>query len=169
MYSKKRLYLALSLLCIALLLSCGGAKKKTEALKITQNPPFSVSKAFFQKWGGGVQSSGSGINLQITFNALPKTITIKKIYFKGMVAEAIVLNLPQTTYTAHYRNQRRPDIIMDNDPIKEAVNTPTTRFPFMLEENEAVVSYVKEGDLYYAKVLNIAEKPMIAYPEQKKD
>jgi len=146
-------------------LSCGSIEKETISYQIMHKPPFSISEASFQKWVGGVQGSGSGFDLKVTFEALPNNISLKEFYFKGMITEARLLNAPKKTYAGNFKNAERPDIIMDSDPIKEASNTPKKKFPFKLADNEAIVSYSANGKIFYTKIIDIFEKPILAYPQ----
>ena len=55
---------------------------------------------------------------------------------------------------------------MDSNSTKETANIPPTRFPFKLENNEAVLSYEYHNKMYYYKISNIEEKQLIAYPSR---
>ena len=56
------------------------------------------------------------------------------------------------------------DTEMNIDPKQEAKNTPPTKIPFELGENEAVVSYEYQRETAYYKVENMVRKPMMALP-----
>ncbi len=86
------------------------------------------------------------------------------IYFGNKKTKA--KNSPQNIdqYVGYFKNETRPDMIMDSDPVQESQNVPPEVIPFQLEENEAVLSYLYEGEVKYLRITNMERKPMLAYP-----
>lgn len=134
-------------------------------MSLEQNPPFTISEAYYQKWVAGVEEGGSGTNIHITFTEKDEDVVIQNIYFRNQVLEAKGnINQPNQ-FVAYYVNDTERDVIMDSDPMKEAQNTPTKLFPFELKANEAVVEYWFDGKKNYFKVSNIFQKDLIPYPQ----
>ena len=162
----KRLKLAtgaLGLFIITVLfLNCNSSKNTNSAYSFSQNPPFTMVEAYSQKWMAGVKEGGSGTNIYLKIENIEIGTSINEIYFSNKSAKAN----PSTDnlYIGYYKNEENRDVIMDSDPNKEAKNTPPKTFPFKLEENEAVISYLFKGMDYYFKVSNITEKEILAYP-----
>jgi hypothetical protein len=67
----------------------------------------------------------------------------------------------------YFRKDNGRDVIMDIDPVKEAANTPQTPFPFKLNDDEAVLSFLDGNFVRYTKISNIREEEMLAYPSVK--
>ena len=141
-----------------------GSSQTAKALSFVEAPPFSISEIFSQKWAAGVQEGGSGTNLHITFESISEDVSINEIYFRGKTISATQNPNLKLTYLAAFRNEMKPDVIMDRNPVNEAKNTPPEEFPFDLKDNEAVISFTHNGVMSYFKALNILEKPLIAYP-----
>ncbi|MCB0456746.1 MAG: hypothetical protein KDC91_03310 [Flavobacteriaceae bacterium] len=140
--------------------ACAGGKEYL----LEKNPPFSIKEAYFQKWVAGVQGGGSGTNLHITLSNIKEDITIEEIYFGDKLAKANKNPQNIDLYTANFLNDTNRDIIMDGDATKEAKNVIPQVSPFSLSEKEAVISYSIKGEMYYYKITNLDEKPILAYP-----
>ena len=150
---------AISVLFI--MISCGPCKTKKGDLAFTQNSPFSIDNTYCQKWVAGVQGGGSGLNLYATINNVSEGVEMKEFYFRGQITE--VKPSKNDLFVGYYTTNGN-DVIMNGDTTKEAVNTPPKLFPFDIENNEAVVSYVFNNKTYYHKISNILEKEILAYP-----
>ena len=166
MYSFKNI---ITLCCVSVFLfsfsNCGSSQ--TNSYTLTQDPPFSIDDVYYQKWVAGVQGGGSGINVHITFKDFREDVRIDSIYFRNKVEKA--QNAPQQReqYVGYFKTETNRAINMDINPKEEAKNIPPTPFPFKLSENEAVVSYYKNGIIKYYKIKGIRQKQMLAYPQSK--
>ena len=154
------IYKILGISVVIMAISCAGTKDYV----FEQNPPFTVSQAYFQKWVAGVQGGGSGTNLHITLSNIKEDITIEEMFFGDKIAKANKNPQNVDLYSANFLNDTNRDIIMDGNAIKEAKNKIPKVSPFILSENEVVLSYSLKGDVYYYKISNLIEKPIIAYP-----
>jgi len=141
-----------------------GSSQQGKTISFEENPPFTISDIFSQDWVAGVQEGGSGTNVSFTLNGMSDDVQMKQIYFRKKMITATQRPNAKSTYMGYFKNDSGRDIIMDNNPIKESKNTPLATFPFDLEQNEVVISYVINGKTKYVRVSNILEKPMIAYP-----
>jgi len=142
--------------------SCAGGKET--GFSFDQEPPFTLGDVYYQDWVAGVREGGSGTNVYITIDSYIDEVVIKDIYFRNKKLKA--QNTPQNRdqYIGYLKNQPRPDIIMDIDPVKESQNIPPESFPFQLEEDEAVLSYLHNEEIKFLKISKMEQKPMIAYP-----
>ena len=152
-------FLVLALLPIAFI-QCGSAQTNLQEM------PMQTGQAYYQKWIAGVQGGGAGINLFIPVDELPENIQLEKVFFQKMAAP--IKKETDTLWVARFVTNvnRERDIVMSNNPIEEAVNTPQEQgnFPFRLEDTEAGLSYRQDGVLKYSKILNLKEKTSVAYP-----
>lgn len=130
---------------------------------LEEEPHFTLDNVFYQKWVAGVKKGGSGINLHFTATTYSGDVRFMHAYFR-LRKQAINQNeATPDVYMVNFRDEELKDRIMDADSNKEATNTPD-EFPFELKDNEAVLSYLMDGELKFYKVGPIAEKPMLAYP-----
>lgn len=146
--------------------NCGGAQSTNNMKEFVQNPPFKISEAYYQDWVAGVEEGGSGTNVHINFSEIDPDVVIQNIYFKNHTIEAKGNINDPNQYVGYFKKERKADVIMDADPMKEAQNTPSKVFPFELEANEAVVEYWFAGKKNYYKISNLSQKDIIPYPQQ---
>ncbi|MEM6684908.1 MAG: hypothetical protein AAF617_03845 [Bacteroidota bacterium] len=136
-------------------------------MKLEENIPFIIKSAFSQAWTGGQPDSGSGINVHITIQELNKAkIELKYFYFRAQktILEENTHN-NDGLYIARFIKLATKDVILHKDSQKEAANEPPQlNFPFDLQKNEGVISYLEEGKLTYYKLENIVEKFPNHYP-----
>lgn len=141
--------------------SCAGFN---QVYVLEEEPHFTLDDVYSQKWVAGVEEGGSGTHLHFTTATLAGDVRFMHAYFRNQKQR---INQNQETpdvYMVNFPNQSMADRIMDVDPTKEAANTPEAEYPFDLDENEAVLSYLMNGELKFYLVGPIAEKPMLAYP-----
>ena len=151
-------------LSIILFSNTGCAGGKDTGYSFEQEPPFTLGTVYYQDWVAGVREGGSGTNVHITIESYADDVVILDVYFRSKKEKA--QNSPQfmDQYVGYFKNEARPDIIMDSDPVKESQNIPPESFPFQLEDNEAVLSYLYKDEVMYLKISKMEQKPMIAYP-----
>lgn len=138
---------------------CGNTKNLT--YKLQEKTTFKISEPIYQSWVAGIAGGGSGINVMFKSpNLDSKNIEIDSVFFRGQIAK---VEKKPTAYVARFRTNvnQRPDLIMHGEtdaeygnkaPIKE------TKFPFELEEDEAVISYrEKEIQKYFKVKLSMKE------------
>ena len=143
-----------------LIFACAGGKD----VLFEQNPPFQIKQAISQDWVSGVQGGGSGTNLSVYMGDIHEDIQVKDIYFRDTFAKAERNPRDIDKYIARFSNSTNRDIIMDENPKKEAENTPPLKSLFSLEKNEIVISYLHDGELKFFKFNEVEEKPILAYP-----
>lgn len=145
--------------------SCGGSKANDSLYPFEEDPPFTLGEVYFQEWVAGVRGGGSGVNVHFTIEEYADEVKIKELYFRNKVVK--IKRSPQNrdAFIGFFKTALNQDVVMDRDPAKEAENTPPEAFPFQLEKNEAVVSYVHNGETYFLVLDQMEEKPQLAYPK----
>ncbi|MBP6182367.1 hypothetical protein [Flavobacterium sp.] len=132
--------------------------------------PQEIKSVYFQKWIGGQQETGSGIDFYIEFKKpLSKEIKLNKIYFRN--SETNFEEVSKNTFVAHfYQKNINQDLILDNDSLKEYGNkAPVIIKPkFDLNPNEALLEYTENHKTIFFKIMNPKENPTIADPSINK-
>ena len=157
--------LIVAIIAILGLTGCGSGQSDSSNVRFEQNPPFNLANGYYQDWVAGVKEGGSGTNIHLTFQSMDPDVALTDLYFKGYVLPVTRKMTSAIAYTASYTNEtKRPDVIMDSDPAREAANRPPKNSPFSLKDNQAVLSYMYNGKLYYYKIATLERKEMLAYP-----
>lgn len=164
MKNLKNIFGLISLSFILLSVSNCGSSQNNKSVSFESTPPFTIAEIFAQDWVAGVKEGGSGTNVNVTFENLDENLIIENIYFSKKVFLVRRAAKNPKAYMGSYKEKAGRDIIMDSDPVKEAKNIPPIPFPFELEPNEAVISYVENGTTKFYKVSDVTIKPRIAYP-----
>jgi len=148
-----KIYTLITLGTLLFLVQCKG-------IQFAKNPPFKINSALYHHWVGGAKGV-KGIRIEIKGSLKHSShIKFKKVYFKHHIS-----NL-KTTYTntlfvlnGIINTSIRQDktIKMHKDSLKEYGNPvpKTISFPFKLNDNEAVISYLKNNKIYYLKIVNL--------------
>ena len=153
-----------AIVSITIITSCATFKTEKDSFALTQNTPFIIKNSYYQNWVAGVKEGGSGLNIYITIDNISEGVILKEFYFQGNIFE--VKSSKNSVFVGYYKNETDKDFIMDSNSTKETANIPPTRFPFKLENNEAVLSYEHYNKMYYYEISNIEEKQLIAYPSR---
>ena len=143
---------------------CGNSKEM--AYKLQDDSLFNISKATYKEWVAGVAGGGSGVNVIIYFTDLDTDkIIIDSVYFRGQVSK---VEIKPTAYVARFKTSvnQKQDIIMHGDTGQEYGNKALTKkpnFPFIIEDDEAVISYKEIQKTKYIKIKLEREEPDL-YP-----
>lgn len=145
-------------LASALLLSCGSKK-----IKLEKNSLVKFEKAFYSKYNSGIKSGNSGVNIHLTSQNKGDEINLKGIYFKkgysdlkyespNIYTAFVVTSYGKKDGENFYKNKEKMD------KSKEEI-----KFPFPIEDNEAVlVCTIKEKKKYFKILL---EKKDVGIPQ----
>lgn len=154
--------LVFSFLILAII-SCSSKKE------ISTQLPYEIEFVYFQKWIGGQEQTGIGINFYIQFkNPLPENTTLAKLYFQGK--EGFFDKEDETHYTARfYSKPQNQELIMDGDSTNEYGNkAPEITQPrFELQLNEAILEFHNGNQIQHYKIVDIKEKELLAYPSSR--
>ncbi|NND16577.1 MAG: hypothetical protein HKN89_09675 [Eudoraea sp.] len=153
------------LILLMVLFACSSQKK------LTEEAPFTVSKAICQTWVGGMEQTGHGTEVTLTLDTLPMDqITLKEMYFRGRVGEITIGDTVDGIQAKCNFIEQPKEISMHSDSTKEVGNQPPRvrskkelKFPFELEPNEVVISYMENEDLKFFKVSDVVDKPGRVY------
>ena len=142
-------------------INCSTVKTNT----FTDAAPFIITAPYYNSWISGIEGGGSGINVFLPVSDT-RNIDIDSIHFRGEKAivekkESLIIGRFKTTL-----NQSR-DLIMSSNPKDEFQNKLIYKFdlsPFVLADNECVVSYRLQNKRHYYKISDLKKAPHIAYP-----
>jgi len=148
---------------VVLTLSLSGCSSQN---KMVIRAPFEMGQPTYETKVGGRAEASTEIVLEIPIlSEDANEIKVQHAYFRGKIAKLEIKNTDKGSIAiANFRNQRRAklDIIMHSDPRKEVGNQPPTpkiEFPFELEDDECVLSFLDGDTMKYVKVENIKENP----------
>lgn len=147
---------------VIFLVSCSSNNK----FKIEKEQPLQLKEAYFEQWTSGVKGGGSGLNIFL--------ISEKKGENKDVQIEGIYFQDSYTTLTFYQPNKYQGFIkTKGNDSsfaldeggkkVDASTKQKEEEIPFELGDNEAVISYVKEGKKKYFKV-TMVKKEMKTLP-----
>ncbi len=153
---------------LALSLSITGC---TSQKKLVAEPPVTMGTATCQAWAGGRAETGSGMLLEIPIEETTVSESLfDKAYFRGKIAEVTVESTENGWVAkANFMNSNgmgKSDMVMDADPKNEVGNKPpqlAEKFPFELENDQCVLSFMQDGTTKYFKVTGIKEKKPLFY------
>ena len=148
---------------ICSLLQCGSTNLET-------SPPFEINSAAYFSWIGG-QPGISGMNVKIRYTS-DKNIQFDSIYFRKKIVKLEVnISKDQKMIIGHF-NTSSPnrEIVLQLDPMKEMKNEipEIKKFPFELNENEAIISYRVNDKIKYFKIKTVKKGKRIFFPAAPK-
>lgn len=159
----KQVFLLLGVSFLTLSVSnCGASKADT--LAFYENPPFKVGDIYAQEWMAGTPEGGSGTNVYINLSGIEEGVVFNDVFYGKRSTELVSSPNVRVQYIGYFKNKLSRNIIMDADPINEAVNEAPVVSPFDLLPNEAVISYTQNGKLQYYKTVQVTVKEPLAYP-----
>lgn len=143
--------------------------------KLTEKAPFTVKDAVCQTWVGGREESGTGMEVTLSLEGLPKTdVNLNQLFFRGRVGDISLSRTETGTLATCTFVEMKKDISMHSDPMQEVGNQPPRmksaaekEFPFELGQDEAVISYEEGDHMRYFKITGVVEKPGRAYLGQE--
>ena len=142
-------------------IKCSSTKNnyREATVEIQDKPSFELGDVFFQKWIAGVQGGGSGYHLYVPVKTNKKHVVFDSAFFRGLKAK---LELGKIGYIASFETalNRKSDVTMSGNQLDEYGNI----FPYKLELNECVLSYLEKNELKYYKVKNLVQKQAANYP-----
>ena len=155
-------YILKSIVFLLVVISCVFCSSKKG---ITIKSPNDIAEVYFQKWIGGQELSGSGINFHLKFkNQLPQDNYLVKVYFQNQ--EAFFDKEDETTFLAKFYS--KSSLIVDGDSTNVNVDKrENPKFPFDLKPDEAILEFHIKNKIQQIKIANIKEKELLAYPSTK--
>ena len=138
----------------------------SSAQKLQEKVSFKLGEVSYQKWIAGVQGGGSGYHMLIHVISNKNNVIFDSIFFRGYRAK---IEIGKIAYVAQIKTEinQREDLIMSHNGHDEFGNkTPLKApdFPFKLQHDACVISYIENHTTKYYKVENLLEKPKEEYP-----
>ena len=134
--------------------------------KLEKKAVLSFTESSYNSWSSGVKGGGSGYNVFLKMDegdiSDDKKIELKGVYFKGKYANLKLQGLG--SYQAFFKNNSNSDRLVsdaNNEGEKEVIKEE--EIPFVLNENEAVVSCLINEKLTYFKIV-LTKKKTIGFP-----
>ena len=140
------------------------------SIKFEDNPPFKINSATFNNYVGGMPGV-SGMNVKISYET-NNSVEFDSLFFKGKKAKIELQTIEKKNYINGSFNtstvNSKEDLILHSEGKKEYGNkAPKKKFPFELKDNEAVISFLENGETKYFKVKNIEKTEDVFYPSAK--
>lgn len=137
--------------------------------EVKTNLPWETESVYFQRWIGGQEKTGTGINFYLKFyEQFPPNFHLKKVYFRNQEANFIKEN--EITFVARfYQKPINSDIILDGNTSNEYSNNPPEiiKSKFDLKDNEAILEFEKDNKIQFFKINSVKEKELLAYPSAR--
>lgn len=151
-----------SIVVILIMFQCKSANN------VDKKIPLNFNQVYFQKWVGGIQESGYGLNIFIPINKNDtSSIVLDSVYFRGKSSKLEFMPT-NNTYVGRFKTLPQQDIILSNDVREEYKNKLPKQqndTNFSINDNECVVSYLLENKMHFFKIKNIIEKEPLYYPQ----
>lgn len=153
--------ISLALLHFMILINCSSIKTKS----FTNIAPFVISAPYYNSWTAGTEQGGSGTDVILPVLNL-RNIMVDSIHFRGQKSKAIRdgnLIIGQFKLTTI----KSKDLIMSSNIRDEFQNKLVNKAdlsPFILAENECVISYSLQSKRHYHKISDLKKERHIAYP-----
>ncbi|WP_299761899.1 hypothetical protein [uncultured Dokdonia sp.] len=130
--------------------SCGGHKNAT----FEKEGTLSFKEATYSKWVAGIKGGGAGYNIKLLLDPTHADIKLDSIYFKDFSASLI--SNGDGLYTSFIDNGQNREVLSPiykrTPEVTEAPSKKNLQTLFELTGDNAVVSYLKNGNTVYYKV-----------------
>tara|TARA_B110000091_G_scaffold204672_1_gene239621 strand:- start:489 stop:953 length:465 start_codon:yes stop_codon:yes gene_type:complete len=138
-----------------------------KSISFDKKPPFKITAASYKNWVGG-QPGVHGINVYINYTS-KTAIDFDSIYFRNKTVKLELKKQNEKKRLVGYFNtsttKSKKDLQLQKDAPKphSTINTEL-KIPFVLNENEAVISYTEASITKYYKVPNLKKEASDFYP-----
>ncbi len=136
---------------------------------LDEEAPVTFDAVHAEPWTAGPDKKYKGVNLLFPVKA-GVYIVLDSVYYKDQKAPLERIQKDNyLVYKATLEVSDAPyDLVMHADPKEEFGNRPPPlkKVPFELEDDEAVISYTRNGKVRYFKVSGIRPSPAIHYRER---
>jgi len=128
---------------------------------LEKNSHLVFKESYYQSWVAGVRGGGSGINIHLTLkNNLKKNTELEGIYFKQKYCKLTYQK--ENKYSGYIlTNQNRASNLQGASFVTD--EKETTKIPFTLEGNDAVLVYLENSKRRFLK-LTLSKKEMESLP-----
>ena len=133
--------------------------------------PFTLDNPVIEPWTAGEAQEFRGVNLLLPVRS-GKDFVLDTVYYGKKKAPLTKIQKDNyLVYKATIDTTNAPyDIVMHADPKEEFGNRPpvSEKVPFELKGDEAVISYLENGDRKYVKITGLKTSTAIHYRERPK-
>ena len=134
--------------------------------KLEKKSILNFNESYYSLWSSGVKGGGSGFSIYLMMdknsNLDKKDVKIQGIYFKEKYTTLKYQELGK--YQAFIKADSNSDKLELESNIKdEKVEVKNEKIPFVLKDNEAVVSYLIKEKLKYVKI-ELTKKKTMDFP-----
>jgi hypothetical protein len=151
---KQSLFKVVMITVMVFFLNCKSAQNNVD-----RSMPLEIGQVYYTNTIDDNQASNLDIYIPIISN--PNNIQLLQVFFHGKQTNLVISN--DNLIVGHFNLEvpKKSDIIMSSDPYAEYGNQvpklqkPT---PFILKDNECVISYKDGGVVKYFKIDNIIKK-----------
>lgn len=165
-YESMKLLKQISVLALTLsIFNC-----RSSDLKLQSEAPTTFKNVYYQKWNGGVQGAGSGLNIFI--QTKDNSVVLDSVYFRGKAAQLETKPNAKNLYIGRFKtfSNAPKDIVLSHnldEEIKNEIEIEAPKIPFKLNANECVVSYKLNNKIMYFKIVNIKAQETVNYPSAR--
>lgn len=166
-----RVRFVLVLISGLLALNCNSLKNEKASVSrtflIDNSKTKQIEVLSFQKWNAGQKQGGFGYDIEIIQSRSKSALQLQHIYFRGLKGtiqtgngKEYIANLKSVPNTDHQLSLEASNAYNNSLPNLLEV-------PFLLNDNECVISYIDNHTVKFIKVVNLKEKETINYPSAK--
>ncbi|WP_299115520.1 hypothetical protein [uncultured Winogradskyella sp.] len=129
-------------------------------MKLEKEAPTIFGEVYCQSWVAGVKGGGSGTNIFI--ETLKDDIVLDSVYFRGKTSKLTTKPTNKQLFIGRFLSTSNTEKFNFKENTDDKAIDGNS--PFELENNECVVSYIKDGKTRYYKLSNIIERQTDALP-----
>jgi hypothetical protein len=130
--------------------------------KLEKKSIISFNESYFSPWSSGVKGGGSGFHVFIlideNINLTEKGTKIEGVYFKGKFTKLKHQELNKYQAFINEGSNVADALEFENNIETKIVETKNEKIPFVLKDNEAVISYVTKEKNKYVKIILTKKK-----------
>jgi hypothetical protein len=128
--------------------------------KLEKKAVLSFTESSYGSWFSAVKGGGSGFNVYLKIDESDsKKVELKGVYFKGKYANLKLQSLGK--YQAFIKQNSKSDRLEFNDRIEDKKDaTKEEEIPFVLNDNEAVISCLINEKQKYVKIVLTKKKTL---------
>ncbi|TDT46390.1 hypothetical protein CLV90_0440 [Maribacter spongiicola] len=122
----------------------------TSQKKLQVETPFEIGNATCQQYAGGREESGSGTELRIPISLLENSdVELNEVYFRGKQVKALVNTV----------DHQKMIVVRISNEMSDSSETKSLN----LNSDEAVISYIENGEAKFTKISGIKQKQPLIY------
>ena len=141
--------------------SCGGHKNTA----FEKEGTLVFEKATYSKWVAGIKGGGAGYNINLLLDPDYQEIKLDSLYFKEFSTSLI--GNGAGLYSGYIDNGQNSEVLTpvygESPKVTETSSKKNLQTLFELTGDEAVVSYIQDGDIKYYK-LTLTRNTSISLP-----